>query len=413
MVETLQSLPLVVLLVGTLLTLAILSKSGMARIGLPALVGYLVLGFLMRLADSQWQILSTQGQEIFEFLAEIGIISLLFRVGLESDLEGLLSQLSRASLIWIGNVLLSGGLGFVTAYFWLQLGLVTSLFIAIAMTATSVGVSIGVWQEEEATDSENGELLLDVAEMDDISGVILMALLFAVAPVLQETGISSILSVLAKTTGEFFLKAIVFGACCYFFSRYIEEKLTKFFNQIEQPPDPMLEVAGIGFIIAAIAGLLGFSVAIGAFFAGLLFSRDPEAVKLDASFQSIYELFVPFFFIGIGLKIAPNALISGLRVGAILLIAAIVGKLIGAAIPALFTVNCQGAILLGVSLIPRAEITFIVMQRGLSLGDWAVPSNIFAAMVVVSTITSIGAPITLRWLLHKWPQTREEAISKG
>jgi Kef-type K+ transport system membrane component KefB len=59
-------------------------------------------------------------------------------------------------------------------------------------------------------------------------------------------------------------------------------------------------VAGISFLIAALAGLLGFSVAIGAFFAGLVFSRDPDSVKLDGLFDTFYEIFVPFFFIGIG-----------------------------------------------------------------------------------------------------------------
>ncbi|MGV2829604.1 cation:proton antiporter [Myxosarcina sp. GI1(2024)] len=408
MSEPAEVLSLAILLVGAAITLAIPIESGLKRVGIPALVGYLTLGFLLRLIDSQWQILSAQALEIFQFLAEVGIICLLFRVGLESNLAELKRQLFRASPIWIGNVVFSAALGFVSAYWLLGLELISSLFAAIALTATSVGVSLSVWQEQQATQSPNGELLLDVAEMDDISAVILMALLFALALAIRESGMgASLLPAIATTTGSFLVKAIVFAACCWFFSRYLEKKLTHWFCQIEPPPEPMLEIVGIGFIIAALAGLLGFSVAIGAFFAGLVFSRDPEAVRFDASFDSIYELFVPFFFIGIGLKIVPNALLMGLGMGMVLLVAAIIGKLIGAGVPALLTTNLQGATLIGVSMVPRAEISTIVMERGLSLGDWAVPAQEFAAMVVVFAATSSVAPILLRSLLSRWPQKPE------
>ncbi|MEQ8962903.1 MAG: cation:proton antiporter [Coleofasciculus sp. C2-GNP5-27] len=404
MSESAQTLPLLILLVGAISTISILIKEGMTRLGLPSLVGYLVLGFLLRLTDAQWQFLGEPGQEIFEFLAEVGVISLLFRVGLESDLAGLMHQLARAMKIWIGDIVVNGGLGFVTSYWLLGLAFIPSLFIAIAFTATSVGVSIGVWQEENATDSKYGELLLDVAELDDISGVILMALLFAIAPAIQNSGTGQLLPVIAQTSGIFFLKAVVFGTFCYVFSRFFEAKLTKFFRQIEAPPEPMLEVVGIGFMIAAIAGLLGFSVAIGAFFAGLVFSRDPNAVKIDASFDSLYELFTPFFFIGIGLKINPSALTAALGMGGILLVAAVLGKLIGAGGLTWLTTGWTGAALIGVSMVPRAEITMIVMGKGLSLGEWAVSNQVFAAMVVVSAVTSILAPIVLRSLLHKLPE---------
>lgn len=403
-----EALPLAILLVGAGITLAISIKSGLERIGIPALVGYLALGFLLRSLDSQWQFLSAQANEIFEFLAQVGIICLLFRVGLQSNLKELKRQLSRASPIWLGNVIASAALGFVTARWLLGLALIPSLFAAIALTATSVGVSVSVWHKQQAIKSPNGQLLLDVAEMDDISAVILMALLSSLAPAIRESGMgASLLPVIATTTGGFFVKAIVFAACCWLFSCYFEKKLTHWFCQIESPPEPMLEIVGIGFIIAALAGMLGFSVAIGAFFAGLVFSRDPEAVRFDTSFDSLYELFVPFFFIGIGLKIVPNALLTGLGMGIVLLVAATLGKLIGAGVPALLTTNLQGATLIGVSMVPRAEISTVVMEKGLSLGDWAVLPQQFAAMVVVFAVTSTVTPILLRSLLEKWPQKSE------
>lgn len=406
MSEVAQALPLTILLVGVAIALSIPIKSCLERMGVPVLVGYLVLGLIINLADSQWQFLSRMGNEIFAFLAQLGVIALLFRVGLESDLAGLIGKLPSASTIWLGNVLASASLGFITPYFLLGLDPIPSLFVSIAMTATSVGVSLGVWQEEDATKSDNGELLLDVAEMDDISGVILLGLLLAIAPDLRDGGMSAIVPVIARTSGVFVLKAVVFGAFCFFFSRYVEEKLTKSIRQIEPPPDPMLEVIGISFIIAALSEILGFSFAIGGFFAGLVFSRDPEAVKIDASFESLYELFTPFFFIGIGLQIEPDALIAAVDIGLVLLVAAAISKVIGTVAPAVLKTGWTGAVLLGISLVPRAEIASIVMERGLQLGEWAVPPNVFAAMVLVIAVTSIVAPLLLRHLLQKWPQTQ-------
>ncbi len=409
--ESVQMLPLLVLLMGVAITLAMLAKALLEKVGIPALVGYLTLGFVLKLVDTQWHLLSEEGEEIFEFLAEIGIISLLFRVGLESDLLELLSQLPKACSIFIGNVLFSGALGFVTSYFLLNIPLTPSLFVAIALTATSVGVSVGVWHQENAIQSQNGKILLDVAELDDIFSVVLMAMLFAAASSIHNGNQISLITLIAQTSGIFFLKAILFAAFCIFFSHYLEKQLTRFFNQIEKPPDPMLEIVGVGFIIAAIAELLGFSVAIGAFFAGLLFSRDPEAVKIDASFGALYELFTPFFFIGIGLKIDPSAFNAGLKLGSILLMAAILGKLFGAGIPALFSTGFTGATLIGISMIPRAEICMIVMQRGLQLGDWAVPPNIFSAMVFVCIATSMIVPIYLHFSFKRLPPIKERNIS--
>lgn len=397
---------LVVLFVGVTIVLSILIKAGLERVRVPALIGYMGLGFLFRLLDSDGRWFSAEAWWVYRFLADIGIIVLLFRIGLESNLAGLLRQLRYAIGIWMGNVLFSGILGYVVSYYLLDLALLPSLFVTIAFTATSVGVSAGVWQEAAALKSPSGELLLDVAEMDDISGLMLMSLLFAVVPVLRGDANASLLPIITKTTGLLFLSLLAFGAVCLFFSRYIEQPLTNFFLRIEPPPNPMLMVAGTGFIIAALAGLWGFSVAIGAFFAGLVFSRDPQSVKIDASFDAISALFSPFFFIGIGLQIDPAALTTAFGAGPVLLIAAIAGKVVGTVGPALLMLPWTNALVLGVSMVPRAEIALIIMQHGVQLGDWAVPAPVFAAMALVSAVTCVAAPLVLLPLLRQWPQTR-------
>jgi Kef-type K+ transport system membrane component KefB len=310
---------LVIVLLGTTIVVALLVKSGLESIGLPSLVGYVTLGFVLRLVDSQWGLLSIEAQKAYELLSDIGIICLLFEVGLKSNVAGLIKQLRRASTIWISNVLFSGILGYSASYFLLSISWIPSLFISVALTATSVGVSVAQWREAHALSSPDGELVIDVAELDDLSGIVLMAMLFAVAQVLKGGIGTHLLPGLAQTSALLLSKMVIFAAFCLLFSRYVEHPITTFFQKIEPPPDSMIMVAGIGFIIAALAGLLGFSTAIGAFFAGLIYSRDPQAVKMEASFTLLYEFFTPFFFIGVGLEVDPKTLTTALGLGAVLL----------------------------------------------------------------------------------------------
>jgi len=395
---------LVILLIGTSIVVALLVKSGLETIGLPSLVGYLALGFLIRLVDSQWGLLSGEAQKTYELLSDIGVICLLFEVGLKSNVPGLIRQLRHAGIIWISNVLVSGFLGYIVSYVILNLSWIQSLFISVALTATSVGVSVVLWREANALSSPDGELVIDVAELDDLSGIVLMAMLFAVAPVFKEGIGTHLLPGLARTSGILVSKMVIFAALCLLFSRYLEHPITAFFQKIEPPPDSMIMVAGIGFIIAAVAGLLGFSLAIGAFFAGLIYSRDPQAVKMEASFTPLYEFFTPFFFIGVGLQVDPHTLTSALGLGAVLLIVAIVGKLLGTCLPAVPVVGWGSALLVGISMIPRAEIAMVIIRRGSMLGEWAVPPHVFSAMVFVSFVTCIISPLALRPGFRLWPQ---------
>ena len=404
-----HTLSLLVLLVGITVLCALLLKGWLERIHIPGAVGFMALGFAIRLLDGRWSFLSSDVEAVFAFLAQVGVVVLLFRIGLESNLRGLVRQLPRAGLIWLGNVGLSGIGGYLVARFVLGLDIIPSLFAGIALTATSVGVSMAVWRDKKALRSANGELLIDVAELDDMSGVGLMAILFALAPAIHGgSNTVSILPQAASTAGAFVVKLLGFAAVCFVLSRYAEEPLTRLFKRARHPETTMLLVAGTGFVIAAVAGWLGFSLAIGALLAGLFFSRDPEAVKVDTSFESIYELFTPFFFVGIGLELDPQSALGGAATGCALLGVAILTKLLGTGVPALPGAGRVGAALIGLSMVPRAEIAMIVMQRGRQLGAWAVPPELYAGMVFVSAATCIAVPWTLSVLLKRWPQASSE-----
>ncbi|MCC0179282.1 cation:proton antiporter [Waterburya agarophytonicola K14] len=399
----------IVLLVGITIIVSILIKAGLEKIGIPALVGYLLLGIGMGLLNSQAYFLTPQVKEIYAFLGELGIISLLFRVGLESNLAGLLRQLPRASFLLLGDVLFSGVLTFVSTFYWLNLDLIPSMFITIALIATSVGISVSVWQSEKVLDSPNGELLLDIAEMDDIVAIALMSLLFAMIPVFQGDVAADFSLIFVHTIVPFLLKVAIFGIFCLILFRYLEQPMTRFFERLEPSPDPILMVVkdpilmivAMVFIIAAIAGLIGFSAAVGAFFAGLVFGGDPDAVKFDASFATLYKFFVPFFFIQLGLQMQLESLSGSWIFCLVLLIVAFLGKVTGTGGLALFKVGQSSALLLGISMVPRAEITMVIMERGRQLGDWAVSPQIFTSVILVSAITCIVSPLLLRPLLQK------------
>lgn len=394
-----------ILLVGTVIVLCLLLRIALQRIRIPALIGYFAVGIGLRVAGSYYGFLDEGAERIFEFLANLGVIALLFRIGLESDSGKLLRQIRRASWIWLVNMVVSGFGGFIVARYLLHIDLIPSLIVATAFTATSVGVSVAVWREADALKSENGGLLLDVAEMDDVSGILLMALLFSLLPSLQSHDWSSVPTEILQTGFIFLFKLLLLAGLCFLFSRYAEEVITRFFRRITS--SALLVVAGIGFMIAALAGMLGFSTAIGAFLAGLVFSRDPESVKLDISFGTLYDFLTPFFFIGIGLNIDPSTMSGGLGIGLILAVVAVLVKMLGAGLPAFFGLGATGAILIGVSMVPRAEIAMVIMQNGLNLGSWAVPGEVFSGMVIVSAVTCMLAPLILHPLLIRWHQREE------
>lgn len=398
---------LMIMVIGTLIVLTMLIKSWLGRIRVPSLIGFLLIGFFIRLTGDQWGVISPASDEIFELFAKIGLITLLFRVGLESNLQGLLEQLRSASLVWVGNVVLSGLFGFFAAYYLLGVQCVTGFIVATAFTATSVGISVAVWEAADALKAPNGELLIDIAELDDISAIVLMALLFALLPHLKHAGTADLWPVIAKTAGGFLLKLFGFGLFCFLFSRFVEKPVARYFKNLEPPSDFILAVVGIGFIIAALADYIGFSLAIGAFFAGLVFSQDEEAVKREGSFMPLYELFSPFFFIGIGMHVDPGALVLALNPGLVLASVAFVAKIIADGLPVWILRGLSSAVLIGISMVPRAEIAMVIMQHGLNQGAWAVPPKIFNAMVLVSILTCTVAPMVVQLLLVRWPQTEE------
>lgn len=327
MIAAISDKPLFLLTIGLVILGVLFLRALEKKVSFPAVVGYLLMGLFLRWQNDSIGFLNHEGEWTLEILGEIGVVCLLFRVGLESNFQGLVKQLPNAVWVWVFNVGLSGILGYVASRYWLGMELIPSLFVATALTATSIGVSMSVWQEAKHLRTELGELVTDTAELDDISTVMLLVIFFSMVPILEQGGsLQELEAGAAKALSALLFRGFLFASICILFANYLEKPVSQFFSRHSHP---VVFLLGSGFIIGALAGWLGFSMAIGGLFAGLIFSRDPKAVKEDASCEPIYELFNPFFSISIGFQINPDVLEHASSGALVLLLVAIIGKVLG------------------------------------------------------------------------------------
>ena len=384
------------LVAGVLIIAASLARRLCGSLGIHPLVGYFLVGLALGMVDQSWDLMGWQMRQHLEFLGQVGVIILLFKVGLESNVKELLAQLKAAVLIWAGNVLVAAALGFATVYYLLELGLLPALFTAVALSATSAGVATAIWRDAGALNTREGAMVEDVAELDDISAIILMALLFTAAPLLVNGEHNGLGQLLGTSLLVMVVKLAVLVTGCYLFAQFLEQRFTHWFiTDGVSAATVAVATAGAACVIAGLAEWLGFSIAIGALLAGLAFSRDPAEFQIDEQLTPIYELLSPFFFISLGFAIDLLTLGDALYLGAALLVVGIVGKLAGAGLPATALMGSRAGLLIGISMVPRAEIAMIIMLQGARMGPEFVPPALFSAMGIVVLVTALLVPLAL------------------
>jgi Kef-type K+ transport system membrane component KefB len=402
--ESAENSKLFLAALGAVLMLIPFTKRACHRLGIPASVGFIVLGLVMGavlrpIDGSSGPVFNGT----FAALAQLGVVALLFRVGLRSHTSALLAKLPDATLIWVGNVLGSAAVGFVVSRYVLDWSLETSLIVSTAFSATSIAVALPVWDELGLRDSDTSATLLDVAELDDLSAAVLLAVLLGILPALLADN-SNVWILAGVSTAVVLAKLALFMVGCYLFAHFIEADFTDLVRAMSDTAASLtISILGAGLAIAAVADFLGFSIAIGALFAGLAFSRDPDAVRTDGSFSYFYEFLTPFFFIHIGMQTDLSTLLSAVEIGILLFFAAALSKLVFTLAPALLTMSAREATKLGVSMIPRAEIALVVIYECRAIDSSLVPAEVFAGMVAVALGTSIVAPIVLRRILASEP----------
>ncbi len=416
---------LLVIQVGVILFAAKLGNILFARIGLPGALGELVSGMIIGpyllgglafpgFADGLFPMHGgfPVSPELYG-LGAIAAIALLFMAGLETDL-GLLLQYSVAGgLVGLGGVLAAflfgaGGMALLSGLLLDRpVGFLDppALFMGIILSATSVGISARILSERRKLDSPEGVTILSAAVIDDVIGIILLAVVLGVTTSSTATGSvdwGHIALIGAKAVGVW-LVATVIGLVA---ARRISFVLKLFGRRTSVA---VLALA-LALVLAGLFEEAGLAMIIGAYVMGLSLSRSDISHMVREKLHPIHELLVPIFFSVMGMRIDLGALGSPavMLFGLAYAVAALLSKLLGCGGMALLAkFNVRGALRVGFGMAPRCEVALIIASLGLSAH--VLDGDLFSAVVFMVLINSVVAPAMLGQLFRgEAPGTRKE-----
>ena len=392
------SIPAVLLVLAATLAGAKLLGELAERIGQPAVLGELIAGVI--LGPSVLAFVDP-GLSIVHVLAEIGVVILLFQIGLETDLRKLLSVGGTAAMVALVGVVLPFGLGFAIGT-WLGLGHLETLVIAAALTATSVGITARVLSDLGRLDDTESQVVLGAAVIDDIIGLIILA----VVSKLVAGGELTTLGVTITT-----LTAFGFVAIALVVGRFVVPPVFGLLHRVST--EQTVAVMGLvaAFLIAVLADAVGSALIIGAFTAGLLFAPTAHAHTIELGVVRLGHFFVPIFFVWVGASVDVRTFADPrvLMVGGLLIVAAIIGKLAAGYAPFWFKGR---KLVIGIGMIPRGEVGLIFAQTGFTAG--VLTAGDFSALTLMVIVTTFIAPPALKRLLGpgSGPKTAGDAADR-
>jgi Kef-type K+ transport system membrane component KefB len=370
------------------------------RIGQPAVLGELVAGVL--LGGSALGVVPAGGAEaeLIHVLAELGVVLLLFEIGLETDLREMFRVGPAALAVAVVGIVLPFAFGYL---FWRYAphassgsgDLVTAaIFIGATLTATSVGITARVLSDLGRMNTAEARIIIGAAVIDDVLGLVILSVVTGVAAG-ASLSFLGILRTLAVAVG-FLVVAVVVG-------RFVAPRLFDVINRMRVRY--VLLVASIAFAIglAALAGLAGSALIIGAFAAGLVLSGTNQFDTIEHEVRPVASIFTPIFFVSVGASVdlsllnpsTPGAGATLLVAGALILLA-IVGKM-AAGWAAPWTRFRR--IVVGVGMVPRGEVGLIfadIGRRSGVLGD-----EVFGAVLLMVMVSTFIAPPALKALFAR------------
>ena len=396
--------------VALLVTSAKIGGLVVERWGQPAVLGELLVGIglgnVLPLLVGGHGVDLVRGDPTLHFLAEVGVLLLLFDVGLESDLRALIRVGPSALLVAVLGVVAPVALGWgVTAWLLPASPLLVHLFIGATLAATSVGITARVLRDLGAVQTREGQTILGAAVIDDVLGLVVLAVIAGAisaaagqGPPLSAGGIALIV-----------LWAVLFLAASAGIGHVLSGPLVRLLARLGHPE--LLLVVGVSlcFTLAFVAEAIGLAAIVGAFAAGFVIDPYGEGVRTGEETATLSELlhpiavvFVPLFFVLMGVQVELGSLAapSSLGLGAALVVAAIAGKLACA----LGVVDRRvDRLTVAVGMIPRGEVGLIFAGIGTTLmldGRPVLSEAVFAAVVVMVLVTTLVAPPGLRWCLR-------------
>ncbi|MGB9890908.1 MULTISPECIES: cation:proton antiporter [Thermodesulfovibrio] len=391
---------LIFLYLAILLFFARLTGDIFAKFGIPSVIGEIFVGIM--LGQSVLGIIPLS--DVMKLLAELGIILLLFHIGLEADLKQLKEVGFSAATVAITGALAPMVIGFLVSYYVFNFPTITSLFIGGTLTATSIGITVRVLEDLDKMKERFAQVVLGAAVLDDIFGVVVLAALYEFSKT-QEINVNATI-LLVFYIGTFFLFAPIIGKIFAYFVSSLAKRL----NTLDFVP-PV--VVAIILLFAFAAHEIGSPEILGAFTAGIAFSRrftipfaaafqaDKAIIhKIEESLKPLIWLFTPIFFVYVGLQLNLKAIdfTSGYFwwLSAVLFIIALVTKLVAG----LFVKGTMKEKLsVGFSMLPRGEVGLIFAEFGRLSGIY--DHTLYAVIIFVVALTTLLAPIVLKSLWKK------------
>jgi len=388
--DTHSFVQLLIVLSVVLLTTRALSALA-EKFGQPAILGELVGGIV--LGASVLGILDPNDLAIHT-LAQLGLLILLFEIGLATDVRALARVGATATVIAVVGVVLPFVFGYA-ALTAMGIGRLAAIVCAAALTATSIGISTRVLAELGFLQTEEGRVVLGAAVLDDIIGLVILSVIatFAAGVAITTTGIVRTSSV----AFGFVVIALLVGS-------FVVPPLFRAAKRLRSPTT--IAVLGLifAFSLAALAGLVGSAIIVGAFVAGVLLNSIPQRDEVQGFAAPIGTLLTPIFFASVGASVDLRALAEPrtLMITLVLLVAGGVGKLIAAYVPVWFKGNKA---LIGTAMLPRGEVELIVAQTGLAIG--ALDASLFGAITLMVLVTTLLSPPLIQAVARRDPRARE------
>ena len=375
-----HNIPHLLLVLAALLATAKLLGALAQRIGQPAVLGELLAGVL--LGGSVLGLLDP-GDPIIHALSELGVIVLLFEIGLHTDLRAMAKVAGTATTVGVVGVILPFVLGYYAAYAVLGFDRIPSLVCGAALTATSIGISARVLSDLGQLNTREGQVVLGAAVLDDIIGLIVLSV--ATSMVLGGTWtIGGIIVTTALAVG-FIVVAIVGG-------KFLARPVFSSLRTIRTSGTLGVVALAFAFLLSSLAASAGSALILGAFAAGLVLHDTAERVEIERAATTIGHFLVPVFFASVGAAVDLSTFTDPrtLAAGGLLIAVGVAGKFAAAFAPWRFRGNKA---LIGVAMIPRGEVGLIFAQMGLSTR--AITPAIFSALTLMVMVTTFLAPPVL------------------
>ena len=382
------------LLISMLLVFAKVAGYLSMRVNQPSVLGELIVGVIIGpslVNILHFPIFESHLEETLHFFSEIGVLLLMFVAGLELHFSELLRSSRVSAFAGSLGVFIPVVLGVVVGRIF-GLDLNQSMFLGLTLGATSVSISVQTLLELNVLRSKVGLGLLGAAVFDDILVILLLSLFLALGT--GNGNLASILIILARMV-VFLLLSITFGW-------WILPKLVRKIARLSISEGVLALALAVLLIYGVASEVVGGMAAItGSFLAGLMFSRSPEKERLERGMHALsYGVFVPIFFISIGLSVNIRDLkVSDLGLVAVVCVVAIVGKLLGAGFGArLAGFSSMDSLRLGTGMISRGEVGLILATVGIDAGF--MDSAMFSIILAMVLLTTIVTPPSLRALFR-------------